>query len=62
MEKFKIFRRDRLEQADSDVGLFSCGFSRESQAKEGQKRGISSKLLCFYGKNYMYFITYKGLF
>nr|DAV69782.1 MAG TPA: hypothetical protein [Caudoviricetes sp.] len=23
MEKFKIFRSDRLEQADSNVGLFS---------------------------------------
>lgn len=32
------------------------------QKNRGQKRGIRSKLLYFYGKNNMYFATHKGLF
>ena len=41
-ENLENVRSNGLGQADSDVGLFSCGFSRESQAKEGQKRGKKS--------------------
>ena len=61
-ENLENVRSNRLGQADSDVALFARGFSHESQAKKGQKRGISSNLLYFYSKKQMYFAAHKGLF
>jgi hypothetical protein len=46
MEKFKIFCSDGLGRLAAMLVCFCVIF----QAKEGQKRGISSKLLYFYGK------------
>nr|DAI28258.1 MAG TPA: hypothetical protein [Caudoviricetes sp.] len=37
-------------------------FRLKNQAKEGQKGGMSSKLLYFYDKKQMCFVAHKGLF